>query len=385
MYGITKWVLLLLLLAVGYVARTQTPQPDVKTLAFPANGTIQCYPVTDYTLPFSDLTNCYILIGKTKQAIIIDPADELEPVVDKTTGRATKKLLMDKETGEAKLVTIEDLAKYTVLKTDFGGAPTVVKDLDTGREKFVYDQFRTTEIFGKKIYKYLTDNKIQVKLIVISHGHLDHFGALTYLQQKTGAKVLMHGSDLRGLNGAKLKAVDGVMPAGYPKDSYRIIGLSTKVDQVLKDGDIISLDGMVLQVMHTPGHSPGSISLHTRKGAQDILFSGDTLLHWYNLHDYNGDVLRDEQGNPVYADYGRTNFIDGSGDENLLFKSIRDKLFTLPDDTIVYPEHNTDAEHPTQITNNGLATAFGISTIEDEKKHSPATHYVAPEEKKDAN
>ena len=101
---------------------------------------------------------------------------------------------------------------------------------------------------------------------------------------------------------------------------------SPKADRLLEDGDIITLGGLKLEVLHTPGHTPGSISLKT----DGIIFTGDTL--------FNMSV-------------GRTDL--ECGDQSALFDSITKKLLPLPDDTIIYPGHGDE------------------STIGDEKRDNP--------------
>lgn len=328
-----KWLLGLVLIGMSLMARADDPT------TFPADGMIRIMQIPAYTFAFSDVTNCYIISNKAGETLIIDPLDSLQPVTDPQTGQAVHKILADAQTGEGTLIDAEKLEAYRVSKTNAYGEPTVVQDPGTGHDKYVYDQFRTTNTYGPQIMQLLKEHKLRLKLIVVTHGHLDHFGAITYLQEKTGARVLMHKSDLRALNGSKLDWQQQPPPVGYPKDSYRILGLRTPVDQPLADGDTITLGDMVFQVINTPGHSPGSICLRTRQGKQTILFSGDTLLHWGYLRDALGNQAFDEKGKPLTSDTGRTNFIDGSGDETALNNSIRDKLYVLPDSTIVYPGH----------------------------------------------
>lgn len=347
-----KSVILALVISVLMVhALAQDTLPITDQTTFPNDGKIHCIEIVNYTFPFSELTNCYILSGKTGQAIVIDPADTLDPLG--ANGQSLKKILVDTTTGESKQVSSIELERFPVVKTNAYGEVTSVRDPQTQQEMYVYDQFRTTNTYGPRLLKYLKDNKLVLKYIVVTHGHLDHFAAITYLQERTGAQVIMHENDLRALNGRKLNAADGTRQTGYPKDSYRILGLRTKVDRTVKDGDLISLDGMVLQVIHTPGHSPGSICLRTRQKNETLLFSGDTLLHWAYLRDGMGNLIYDLNGRPLTANTGRTNFIDGTGDENALNNSIRDKLFTLPENTIVYPGH------------------YESTTITDEKKYGP--------------
>jgi glyoxylase-like metal-dependent hydrolase (beta-lactamase superfamily II) len=207
-------------------------------------------------------TNCYILAGKRRQAIVIDPGDELEMV---------------------------------------------------GR-----DRYRATGEHAQRIYDLLQQHKLTLKYIVLTHGHLDHIGAIGFLKERTGAEIIMHAGDVRD---------------GYAKDTHMFVDGLPKVDRTVIDGDYLRLDGMVLQVIHTPGHSPGGICLRTRQGDQPILFSGDTLIR---------------------RTVGRTNFRDGSGDQELLLKSIREKLYTLPDSTIVYAGHYP----PTTIGEEKRENAF---------------------------
>lgn len=348
----TVFLLLSLLVAMSRMAHADGLATDPTN--FPDTGTIRCVQVVDYTSPFSDRTNCYILAGEHGEAILIDPADQLEFIPQ-------KQLLANTETGESTLIDSEALGKYQVVTANAMGTPSKVRDAQTKAEFYVYDKFRPTGVGAEQLLQTLTKNKLTLKYIVISHGHLDHFGALTYLKEKTGAEVLMASDALRGVNGAKIAKENLGNIAGYPKDSYRIDGLTTKVDRIIKEGDLISLDGMVLQVIQTPGHSPDGICLRTRQNGKTILFSGDTLLHWGYKLDTRGNYARDEQGNYLTDDTGRTNFTDGSGDQELLYKMIREKLFLLPDDTAVFPGHN----EPT--------------TIGVEKKYSPAR--FAPGEK----
>ncbi|HEY3375997.1 MAG TPA: MBL fold metallo-hydrolase [Armatimonadota bacterium] len=328
---------LVLVAAAGILAFAQEATPK-DTTTFPDNGTIRCIEIRDYTSPMSDNTNCYLLTGKTGQAILIDPAEELSP-------DNSKRFVVDKLTGKATTMNQQQLAAYLLANENPSGLSTM-REKATGREQLLYDAFTPTGRYATQLLRLLDEQKLTLKYIILTHGHLDHFCAISALCAKTGAQVMMHRDDLRGINGAKLTAPDEADIVGYPKDAYRIAGLTKRVDRILHDGDLITLDGITLQVLHTPGHSPGSICLRTRQRDKSLLFSGDTLLHWYTVHDY--------AGNSYTFDNGRTNFLDGSGDEALLYRMIREKLLTLPGDTTVFPGH-------------GLPTTIG-----EEKKYSPA-------------
>jgi len=100
----------------------------------------------------------------------------------------------------------------------------------------------------------------------------------------------------------------------------------------VKDGDLLTCGGMTFQVLHTPGHSPGHIALVTRTPDHILLVGGDNLL---------------------YHTIGRTNFRDGTGDEALLMRTIREKYLAFPDNTVVLPGH------------------YEATTVGDEKVNNP--------------
>lgn len=149
-------------------------------------------------------------------------------------------------------------------------------------------------------------NKLNLKVlyIIVTHGHGDHIGALDELKKSTNARVLINQDDLPWF---KLFSV-------------------TSADGYLEENQVINLGSLKLKVLHTPGHSEGSISLL----GEDFIFTGDTL--------FSGAV-------------GRVDL--PGGDEKKLFSSIREKIFTLPEKTVFYPGHGDGC------------------TIGEEKKHNP--------------
>jgi len=155
---------------------------------------------------------------------------------------------------------------------------------------------------GDKILMALARKALTVKMIINTHGHFDHVGANRRLKDITGADLLIHRLDAPMLSQLSANA------AAWGMRSEN----SPNADRELEDGDTVSFGKISLNVIHTPGHTLGGISLYGRES----LFVGDTL--------FAGSI-------------GRTDF--PGGDFDTLIKSIQEKLFVLPDETNVYPGH----------------------------------------------
>jgi len=154
--------------------------------------------------------------------------------------------------------------------------------------------------------------KLTVKAIVSTHAHIDHVGGLAKLYQYTGAPVMMHTADLPLYRGMEVQAAYlGLEPPEL-----------VEVHQLLKEGDALHWGHFLAHVMHTPGHTPGSVSLYLPSEGENAtltqpqLFSGDTL--------FAGSI-------------GRTDLWGGSYNE--IIASLKDKLLQLPDSTVVHPGH----------------------------------------------
>lgn len=149
-----------------------------------------------------------------------------------------------------------------------------------------------------KIKSFLAKHKLSPKFIVHTHGHIDHIQA----DDEFHLTVYAHTLDVE-----LLKDPD--------KNLSHFLSFPFKVNSPIKsleDAEFISLDDISLEVIHTPGHTPGGICLR----AENVVFTGDTL--------FAGSI-------------GRTDFPGASNQQ--LIKSIKDRLFILADETLVYPGH----------------------------------------------
>ena len=154
------------------------------------------------------------------------------------------------------------------------------------------------------ILKNVKDLGLDIKFIVLTHGHIDHVGALKETQEATGAEVAIHINDAESLQDRSLGAKFGL---SYPTPP--------PPDRLLNGGDSIESGDLHFSVLHTPGHTPGGICLC----GEGVVFTGDTLFN-YGI--------------------GRCDLPGSSGSQ--LMNSIHTKLMVLPDNTIVYPGHGPE-------------------------------------------
>lgn len=146
--------------------------------------------------------------------------------------------------------------------------------------------------------------KGNLKYIYITHCHGDHIAGVNDLKSRCGGKILIHKIDAKGLNDRNINL--------YPYPDLKPIILDE--DSKVEDGDLINLGKLEFKVIHTPGHTAGSTSLYCQK--EKCLFSGDTIFA---------------------GAYGRTDLPTSSKDA--IIDSIFNKIFKLPDETIIYPGH----------------------------------------------
>jgi glyoxylase-like metal-dependent hydrolase (beta-lactamase superfamily II) len=176
---------------------------------------------------------------------------------------------------------------------------TLLANLET-REAIVIDPGdEIADILARLARRQLT-----LKQIIVTHAHIDHIGGAAQLRRVTGAPVLFHQADLPILGMMEMQAA--WIGVATPEQ--------TALDQSADDGLSAGIAGLEAEVIHTPGHTPGSICLHFPK--QELLLAGDTL--------FAGSV-------------GRTDL--PGGDTHALLRSIHTRLMILPENTLVVPGH----------------------------------------------
>lgn len=175
-----------------------------------------------------------------------------------------------------------------------------------------------TGLQADELVDFLETHRLNPVAVVLTHGHVDHIAGLAGLRLRfQNIKVYIHKLDAEMLTGKKdnLSSMAGISFSSKPADSS------------LENGDTIKLANINLDVLHTPGHTPGGICLYSK--TDGIVFAGDTL----------------------FADsVGRTDMPGGSGTQ--LIKSIKQKLCTLPDETVVYPGHGPQTTIGKEKENN---------------------------------
>jgi len=171
---------------------------------------------------------------------------------------------------------------------------------ETTREAMVIDPGDDIE----DILRIINENNLRVKQIVITHAHIDHVGGAMKLRAQTGAPILLNQNDY-----ALLKMLD-VQAAWLGMKSPSAV----EIEHDLKDGEKVEAGGLSANVLHTPGHTEGSVCLYFP--AEKTLIAGDTL--------FAGSI-------------GRTDLPGGS--YRKIMRSLHDRVLALPDETVVIPGH----------------------------------------------
>lgn len=170
----------------------------------------------------------------------------------------------------------------------------------------------------ERILEALSTNELTAKHVILTHGHFDHIYYIDALRKKADVMVHIHEEDAKCLTDPYYNGL-----AHFPVEGTFTFN---PADHLFQDGYILECGGMKFHILHTPGHTKGGSCIYV----ENALFTGDTLFK---------------------TSIGRTDFPGGSYDD--IEKSIREKLYCLPEETIVYPGH-------------GVHTTIGY-----EKRHNP--------------
>ena len=172
---------------------------------------------------------------------------------------------------------------------------------DNTKEGFVIDPADSPEA----IIDLVTRLGVNVKALLLTHGHFDHIGATNALKKHYGVDVYAHEAEMDMTRDVSLN-----LSAHFDEPN------SVEVDRPLKDGQTFEVAGFKIKVIHTPGHTAGSCCYIVSDDNEDRLFSGDTIF---------------------YHSYGRTDLPTGSG--GTIIRSILDKLLVLDGGMEVFPGH----------------------------------------------
>ncbi len=191
-----------------------------------------------------------------------------------------------------------------------------------------------------RILEIIKRHGLKVRAIVSTHTHIDHVGGLAALHRATSAPVLIHEDDL-----ALYRSLD--MQAEW-------LGVPTpeviRLPEFVKEGDTLRWGDFAAQVLHTPGHTPGSISLVVSSADETARGSGQGIAA--SAQNHSSEVSRLIAGDTLFqGSIGRTDLPGGSYPQ--IISSIREKLLVLPDETVVIPGHG------------------GKTTIGRERAHNP--------------
>jgi hydroxyacylglutathione hydrolase len=198
------------------------------------------------------------------------------------------------------------------------------------REAIVIDPGDDVE----RILAILRKHELKVRAIVSTHTHIDHVGGLAALHRATGAPVLIHESDLELYRHLDMQAEW----LGVPTPE------TTRIQDFVKEGDAVRWGGFAARVLHTPGHTPGSISLVV-DAASETDGEGNPQQGTEHSHAHSHATpagprvtARLISGDTLFqGSIGRTDLWGGSYPQ--IINSIREKLIVLPDEVVVYPGH----------------------------------------------
>lgn len=177
---------------------------------------------------------------------------------------------------------------------------------------------------GVQLSKWLGKNKLKPLAVLLTHAHFDHIGAVSHIKKVFGVPVYIHKEEETWLESPELNGSNRFGMGEIKAPS---------ADVVLEKEESLAIGPFEFQLIHTPGHSPGSLSYYFEKGG--ALFAGDTL--------FMGSI-------------GRTDLPGGNHQE--LLNSIHQKLMMLPEETIVLPGHGPATSISMEMDSNPFLNGF---------------------------
>ncbi|MDR0272252.1 MAG: MBL fold metallo-hydrolase [Clostridiales bacterium] len=187
----------------------------------------------------------------------------------------------------------------------------IINDNPYGQNIYIYFDKETREGIiidpgdsYETVREAVEQNKIAVKAILLTHGHFDHTFCANNLKVLTNAPIYAHENETNLLRNTE-----------HNRSGLRSLEISVAPDKHFKDGDVFSFANCEIKVIHTPGHTAGGVCYYDENAG--IVFTGDTLFK---------------------ETIGRTDM--PTGDYETLLSSIREKLFTLPEEVKVFPGHD---------------------------------------------
>ncbi|MDA3731496.1 MBL fold metallo-hydrolase [Niameybacter massiliensis] len=188
------------------------------------------------------------------------------------------------------------------------------------KKAFIVDPGDDAAIINQKI----DQEELKVEKIILTHGHFDHIGAVEEVRHHTGCKVVIHEEGKRYLE-----------DVAYNLSTMLGGALTLQADEYVQHGDIITLDGtdISFKVLHAPGHTKDGVAFYSEK--YKVAFVGDII--------FRGSI-------------GRTDFLGGNSVD--LIKSIREQIFTLDKEVVLYPGHGPATTVGDEILHNPYFNMF---------------------------
>jgi glyoxylase-like metal-dependent hydrolase (beta-lactamase superfamily II) len=176
----------------------------------------------------------------------------------------------------------------------------------------------------ERIAEIVRSNDLEVVAIIHTHAHLDHIFCTRDVKEQHGGEICLHRDDLPLYNGIKMQAAMFNWPA---RDTL-------PVERFVSDGDVIEFGAKRAEVLHTPGHTPGSVCFQLEVGGRSLIFAGDTLFR---------------------RGIGRTDLPGGNSRQ--ILTSIRERLYNLDPDALVIPGHGPNTTIAEEAAKNPFVTA----------------------------